>query len=232
MSIGANRIRIALEITNALNTAQLVDAISSLTPLVPRARAVQFECALFNNGKLDGLALLTSITLEIKDTNASGFIDPNGTIRVSKTIAAVNFNPTLTQDQWDNDDGAKPYHFIVSFSEAEMTAIPAIGAADNKKNYGMTIVGLTASGRVTLGSGLVTAIDDGGTGAGATIPPAVAYTMTDQEIQAGLATKLNAGDNPAGTFLILRDGATGKGILLRAVVDPGAAAARLGFEQV
>lgn len=232
MNIAANRIRFALDITRALDIQALVDPFSSLTPLMPRARASQFEVALFNNDQLDTLAQFTSLTLEVKDINASGYINPAGTIRLSKVINSGDFNALLTRPEWDNDSGNTPWHVRFQFTEAEMTALPAIAAADNRQSYGIVITGMTASGRVTLGSGLIIAVDDGGTGAGAAVQPSVSYTFSDQEIQAGLATKVNLGENPAGTSIILRDGATGLGIVLRAIVDPGASAARLDVAQI
>ena len=232
MSIAADRVRLALEITSALDPSRLVDVFSGLTPLVPRARAVQIEIAVFNHGQLDKLDQFTSITLEIKDVNAAGFINPSGTVRLSKTVPGASLNGALTADQWSSDSGATPYHAVFQFTEAEMTNIPVIASLDNRQAYGLVVVGLTGSGRVSLGTGIIFAVDDGATGSGSAAPPSVTYTLSDQELLASLATKLNAGDNPAGAYLILRDAATGRGVLLRAVTDPGASAPRLDISQV
>lgn len=232
MNITANRIRFPLDITKALDIQALVDPFSSLTPLMPRARASQFEIALFNNDSLDTLAQFTSLTLEVKALNASGYINPAAAVTLSKTIAAVDFNTLLTRAEWDNDSGNTPWHVLFEFSEAEMTAIPAIAETDNRHNYGIVITGMTASGRVTLGSGIITAVDDGGTGAGAAVQPTVSYSFSDQEIQAGLATKVNLGENEPGAQIILRDASTGLGIIIRAIVDPGASSARLDVVQI
>lgn len=233
MSFLRNRIRLALAIAapvgDGSSAPQLFDVITGATPRLTRARAVQFELALFNNGVLDPLTGLTSITLEVKPVTAAGVIDTAAAAVMSKTVSAASFNAALTQDIWDNDSGATPYHAVVTFLDTE-TGLTMTGHTNNELAFGIVITGVTSIGNVTLGGGVITVVHDGGTPGAASTPPVAAYTFTDEVILAMIAAKLNAGTNAAGQGFILT---SALGISMRIYVrDEADGSVSLAAEQI
>jgi len=224
MSFTRNRIRLPLELGAPVgkvtrDTAVLIDALTNGNPRITHGRALQVEVALFNNTVLDNLSGLTSLTLELKDAT-SGVID-TGSAKLSKTTS--DFNAGLTADQWTNDSGSPSYHAVFTFLDTEIAAVSMTSAVANEKTFGLVITGLSAFGRVSCGSGLVTLVQDGGTGAGSGVAPVASYTLTDQEILAGLNAKLDKGENPDGVGFTLFDvGGSGKGIRFYVEVPAGA----------
>jgi hypothetical protein len=218
-AIVANRIRLALEHTKANFPEQQVDAFTSKTPRAPHGRIWDFEIGLFNKSVLDPLTGLQSITVEIK-TATGGVIDAGSASLLSKTTGV--FNAALTADQWANDQGVPSYHAKLTFTDLESGALDMAGSVENTKTFGFAVTALTPAGRITIGSGLLLVMKDGGTGAGSGIPPVATYTFSDQEIQGMLEGKLNTGENAAAVGFTLRDsGGSGFGIRFYVEMEGG-----------
>lgn len=208
-----NRIRLALD--GAKPFTDLLDRITGATPVFPHGRHINVEVALFNNGPLDALASVTSLTLDIRSVTAAGVIEPPPTATLlTKVVNAAAFNLQLKQDNWDNDSdvNGSSYHAAFALSSAETGGLDMAGHNNNVKNFGLVISATTAIGIVCLASGVIQFRYDGA-GAVAGAPPVAAYTLTDQQLFAMDASNLKAGENPPGVSFTLR-GAAGKGILL------------------
>jgi hypothetical protein len=209
-----NRIRLAVDGANPF--ADLVDQLTSATPSFPHGRNINVEVALFNNTRLDSLASVTSLTLSIKDVTSQtgGVIEPTAADLLTKTVNSASFNLQLTQSAWDTDTdvNGSSYHAAFQLTSAEVGGISMSGQVNNIKSFGLVISATTSIGIVCLVSGVIKFRYDG---AGATVgtPPTAAYTFTDAQLLAMLATKLNAGENDAGVSFILR-GPNGKGLNL------------------
>lgn len=200
MALTHNRVRLGLKAALPFGSATapaLLDAFSGDSPVIPHARATQFEIAVFNGDVLDALTDLLSITLELKEAS-NGVIDTGAPV-ASRTVAAANFNAALTKDQWKNDQGQ---HAVFEFSDAEMNVATA-GFVDNKKQFGLVVSALANAGRVDLASGIVTMQRSGATGTGMSDPPQPSYTLSDQDILAGLNGKINRGINRKAPKIIL-----------------------------
>jgi hypothetical protein len=180
------------------------------------ASAVRVEVAVFDHDTLSTLEGLTAMSLEIRDAT-NGIIDTAAAAVLGPvTLAVVDFNPALTLDQWDNDSGtALPWHGAFTLTEANMTTAALCDTpTNNEQTMGLVIQGTGPSGRFILGSGLVTIVKTGATGAGAAILPTVSYTKTDQEIDAGFAQCVKLGLNPAGAGYILQSADGGKALVV------------------
>jgi hypothetical protein len=211
----ANRLRLALELTTSNFPEEQMDAFTSRTPRAPHGRIWDFELGIFNKGVLDPLTAFQSITIEVKSAT-NGVIDAAGAVLLSRTTGV--FNAALTEDQWANDQGSPSYHAKIQFLDTETATLDMTDDTENLKIFGFVVTAVTASGRITIGSGLIIVVKDGGTGAGSGIAPVAAYTFSDQELQGMLASKLNAGENDAGIGFTLRDVA-GSGWGLRFYVE-------------
>jgi hypothetical protein len=154
---------------------------------------------------------LSSITLICKILTTAGVIDVTQSSVLEKTTATINSG--LTQDQWDNDEGATPWHARILFADTE-TAISMTNAVNNELTLGIAITGLGTAGRVTLATGYITLINDGAVITGG-VPPTATRTITDGEILALLASKVGFTGNPAGSIIELPS-AAGKVLLLYA----------------
>lgn len=219
----ANRIRLALEHTRANFPTQQMDAFTGATPRAPHGRNWDIEVGLFNFEALrTSIGVdFTSLTFELKAA-VNEVINVSSSVLISATVSAVDFNTGLTAEQWEADSGAPSYHARFQFTDSQTGALTTAGYTDNELVFGWSITGLTSTGRVTVGSGLLIVVRDGGTGVGAGTAPTPSYTISDQEILAGLESKVNLGENANGASIILRTD-TGRGIVLRAV-DEGASA--------
>lgn len=220
LNLRANRVRLALEFTKANFPNQQMDAAHGGTPRAPHGRVWDVEVAIFNAGSLLTSigAVFTSLTFELKAA-ANGIIDAASATLLSATVNAANFNTALTAADWSSDSG---FHAAFQFTDTQTATLNMTAAVSNELQFGWVVTGLTSTGRVTVGSGLVTVVKDGGTGAGGGSAPVPTYTISDQEILAGLASKVSLGENPAGAVIILRT-QTGRGLVIRAV-DDGASA--------
>jgi hypothetical protein len=154
MSFAKNRIRLALELTKPLVGS--VDFFTGVSPEMPVGRAVQFELGLFNNGALDDLAQLTSVRLEVKELLSAGVIDKSKAPVMVAVVSAVDFTQ-VTQGQWEAGTGQ---HVTVAFAAAD-TGL-TVSATTNRTDYGWVVTGSVGGEDVTLGSGTVTAVADGG----------------------------------------------------------------------
>jgi len=215
-AIAANRIRLALELTQANFPELQMDAFTGRTPRAPHGRIWDFELGLFNKDVLDPLTALQSITVEVKEATAAGIINPDGAVLLSRTTGA--FNAALSEPEWENDQGAQSYHAKIQFLDTETATLDMTATTDNLKFFGFVVTAITASGRITIGSGLILVAKDGGTGAGSGVAPLATYTFSDQELQGMFESKLNAGENAAGVGFTLRDVA-GSGYGLRFYVE-------------
>jgi hypothetical protein len=211
-SFTRNRIRLACDGANPFGA--LFDRLTGATPVFPHGRNINVEVALFNNGILDTLASVSSVTLSIKDVTAAGVIEPTAADLLTKTVTSASFNLQLKQDNWDNDTdvNGSSFHAAFALTSAEVGGISMTNHVNNVKNFGLVISATTSIGIVVLVSGVIQFRYDG---AGATVgaPPVAAYTFTDAQLLAMLAAKLNAGENDSGVSYVLR-GAAGKGLLL------------------
>ena len=211
-SFQRNRIRLAAD--GATPFADLLDQITGATPIFPHGRNINVEVAVFNNGLLDTLASVSSLTLDIKGLTASGVIEPTGAALLTKTVSSASFNLQLKQDNWDNDVdvNGSSFHAAFALSSAETGGLSMSGQVNNVKSLGLVLSATTSIGIVVLLSGVIQIRYDGA-GAISGSPPLAAYTFSDQQLLAMLAGKLNAGENESGVSFTLR-GAGGKGLLL------------------
>lgn len=207
-----NRIRLAAD--GAKPFADLLDQLTGATPVFPHGRNINVEIAVFNNATLDGLASVSSLTLDIKDLTAAGVIEPTAAALLTKTVSPASFNLQLKQDNWDNDVevNGSSYHAAFALTSAETGGISMSGQVNNVKSLGLVLSATTSIGIVVLLSGVIQFRYDGA-GATSGSPPQAAYTFNDQQLLAMLASKLNAGENDNGVSFTLR-GAAGKGLLL------------------
>jgi len=211
-SFTRNRIRLVLD--GARPFADLLDQITGATPVLPHGRNIHVEVAVFNNGLLDALDNVSSLTLDIKDLTASGVIEPAGSALLTKSVSSASFNLQLKQDNWDNDVdvNGSSYHAAFALASAETGGLSMSGQSNNVKGFGLVISATTSIGIVVLLSGVIQFRYDGA-GATSGTPPVAAYTFNDQQLLAMLAAKLNAGENDPGVSFTLR-GPAGKGLLL------------------
>ena len=211
-SFTRNRIRLVLD--GARPFADLLDQITGATPVLPHGRNIHVEVAVFNNGLLDALDNVSSLTLDIKDLTASGVIEPAGSALLTKSVSSASFNLQLKQDNWDNDVdvNGSSYHAAFALASAETGGLSMSGQSNNVKGFGLVISATTSIGIVVLLSGVIQFRYDGA-GAISGTPPVAAYTFNDQQLLAMLAAKLNAGENDPGVSFTLR-GPAGKGLLL------------------
>jgi len=211
-SFQRNRIRLAAD--GAKPFADLVDQITGATPIFPHGRNINVEVAIFNNATLDGLASVSSLTLDIKDLTTAGVIEPTAAALLTKTVSSASFNLQLKQDNWDNDVdvNGSSYHAAFALTSAETGGLSMSGQVNNVKGLGLVLSATTSIGIVVLLSGVIQFRYDGA-GATSGSPPLAAYTFNDQQLLAMLAAKLNAGENDNGVSFTLR-GAAGKGLLL------------------
>ncbi len=87
------------------------------TPQFWRGNDVQFELGVFNNGELQSVANLASVTVEIKALGASGSAPAASTAALmAKTVLAGALDNSLDQASWD--DGSKQ-HALIAFTAAE-----------------------------------------------------------------------------------------------------------------
>jgi len=218
MTLTRNRIRLKLDTSKPLE--QTYDFLSNLNCRLPRARATQVEVALYSGATLLALTGITTMVMEVKPVTSAGVIDSSKPNSMSKTVASAAFNAGLTDSEWTNDSGATPYHCVFEFTAAE-TTLTMTGVVNNELKFGWVITAITPAGRITLGTGILVCVEEGGSGAGVPELPVPTYTYTDEEINAMIAAKVQFGENPAGAAMILvsKDG-TKKRILY--VGDDGA----------
>ena len=211
-SFNRNRIRLAAD--GARPFADLLDQITGATPVFPHGRNINVEVAVFNNGTLDTLANVSSLTLDIKDLTAGGVIEPTAGALLTKAVSSASFNLQLKQDNWDNDVdvNGSSFHAAFALTSAETGGLSMSGQSNNVKGFGLVLSATTSIGIVVLFSGVIQFRYDGA-GAISGTPPLAAYTFNDQQLLAMLAAKLNAGENDNGVSFTLR-GPAGKGILL------------------
>ncbi len=143
-SIPKTRIRIQADLFSFTNFSDLLRA--DLDGYVPKFRAgddVQFELGFFNNGTLQDLSGIASVTMEIKpmdlsvierydtDNDEDDELDnydlrgPDLSLSPirSKTVAASALNTGLTQPQWETDEAAHCHAQIaLSASESNIAA--------------------------------------------------------------------------------------------------------------
>lgn len=202
MAFKRNRVRLKLDLTRPLDPAYDVFQKGDL-PLVARGRAVRVEVALFNGTTLDPLTEITSIKLEVKALNATGFIDAASAALMSKTVSAASFNLGLTQAQWDNggDDDA---HAVFEFLDTE-TGLTVLSTT-NRTDYGYAITAQTSAGPTTIASGKMRFIQDGGLTV--STPPAIgdpSFVRVD-DFLAAMQTVVKLGVNARGaSFLLVND---------------------------
>lgn len=210
MSLLYQRIRLGLETSRPLDVTQLYEQRSNLRARFGVGRALSFEVGVMVNGTLTtNISDLSSMTLVIKPLTAAGVIDGDEASLLEKTTSTLN--SSLTEAEWLNDSGSTPYHAAFNFADAD-TAIDMTDATNNELSLGIVITGLTAQGRITLASGIITAVNDGAVITGGT-PPVATRTMTDQEIMALLGSKVGFTGNPAGSMIELPS-AAGKSLLI------------------
>ena len=200
MILTRNRIRLTLDTRSPLR--ETVDQSSGRRARLPRARATQFEVALFSGDTLLALTGITTMVMEVKPLDTAGVIDATKANVMSKTVSSAAFNANLTSAEWTNDSSDTPYHASFEFTAAE-TTLDMTSASANTKNFGWVITAITSAGRITLGTGILVCVEEGGSGAGVPTPPTPTYTYTDAELEAMLASKVQFGENPAGAAIIL-----------------------------
>lgn len=209
MSLAAiNRVRIEVGNTRPVGSGQndvssIIDKITNQRVRLPFASAVRIEVAIYDHDILASpLTGLTALALEFRDAT-NGIIDISGAAVLGPVPLGISdFNPALTEDQWEGDTGTEtPWHAAFTLTEANMTTAGLCDTpTNNEQTMGIVICGTGASGRFVLGSGLVTIVKTGATGAGSAVLPTVSYTLTDQQIYAMLA---QAGQFPAGLGPVL-----------------------------
>jgi len=205
MTFARNRIRLRLNTLTPLKETS--DYVTGSRPKFPRARALSVECAIYSGDTLLALTGITSMVMEVKVLTSSGVIDSSQANVMSKTVSSASFNANLTSNEFEEDDSATPYHCAFEFSPAEAT-LTMTSAVKNELRHGFVITAITAAGRVTVGTGYLICVEEGGSGAGVVVAPEPTYTYTDDEIQAMVAGRVALGENPAGaaTIWVSKDG--------------------------
>lgn len=211
------RLRIALNRARPYTPAGqqvLKDEFTGQTPIIGFGRPLQIELLVTNSGVggaegVIDISGITSITAQLRPA-ANGVIDA--------TVAADIFNRstgalyTITQDAWTNDSGVPSYHAAVQFTGAEMGALAGLTfGTDNIAPAGLVFLGTTVQGLVPLGAGIIKVFKDGGTGPGSGVAPTAAWTLTNDQINGMVQSRLAAGENAAGVDFTLR-GPNGWGI--------------------
>lgn len=144
-----NRIRMKMDVRAPLVAS--VDVFSNNSPLMPRARAVQFEIGIFDGPTLDDITDIQAITLEVKADVISAAL-------FTQTLAAIQLTTGLTPDQWEN--GQDSYcHAMFTFLEG-VTGLDLGGAT--QKNFILVVTALTSIGNFTVGTSVLTVVNDGG----------------------------------------------------------------------
>jgi hypothetical protein len=211
-----NRLRIELNRSRVYGSAgpiQLFNWLTGQTPVIAFGRALQIELLLTKGAKggdagdLD-TSDITSITAQLR-LASGGVIDVAGSDVFNRSTGVIF---TITQDAWDNDSGTPSYHAAIAFTAAEMGALTGLTFdATNVAPAALVFTGTTAQGPIPLGAGLVSIYKDGGTGPSAGVAPVAAYTLTNDQINSMIDSRLAAGENRNGVDFTLR-GANGWGI--------------------
>lgn len=211
------RLRIALNRAKAYGTGgpvQLFAWHTNQTPVLGWGRALQIELGIFAGtvggelGVLDTSGL-TSITAQLR-VAVGGVIDIAAADVFNRSTGVLY---TISQDQWDNDTPSPSYHAAIAFSATEMGALVGLtfDSSNNTAPAALVFSATTAQGLVPLGAGLVTIYKDGGTGPGSGTAPTAVYTLTNDQINGMVNSRLAAGENPPAVGYTLR-GANGWGM--------------------
>lgn len=207
----ANRIRLAFDVARPFG--EIVDQITGASPEIAFGTDFYFEQAVFNNGVLVDVTQLDYIEIIVKPLTAGGVIDPFA-VAILNANSGI-FNPALTIEEWENDDAGngQPWHARIGFSAAQTSNIDMTGHVNNVRRFGIVAQAKFLTGEEVLcGSGLFSVRYSGAFCAPGTPTPA-SYTFSDAQLEAMMASKLNAGENGNRVSLVLR-GANGTGLLL------------------
>jgi hypothetical protein len=157
-TLGRTSIRIA---GDAANFDAPLDVNSRATPMFWAGNDIQFEIAVFDDGVLQSVANLASVTVEIRAPGPGGSApDPSSSPLMSGTVDAGCLNDTVTLETWN--DGSQQ-QALIAFSSTQTNI--AAGA------QWMTLWVITNDdpGRViTLAAGPIRVLEDG---AGLTTTP-------------------------------------------------------------
>ncbi len=136
---------------------------------IPRARDVLVQLAVFENGLfVEDPSYLSTITVEIRPyTNRAG-----GAL----VVVSASGPAALTQGAWDNDTGQ---HISILLPAAQTAAL----SSADETNYWMVIFAMTATGKkVTLLSGKVVGVNDGGDYSDVTPTPGNPNFVTQEQL--------------------------------------------------
>lgn len=199
MSNEYNRIRIAGDLANPF--ADLINAVTTLTPEIPRGRHVRIDVAVFDALTFQSnIAQIDTMTLEIKAASRTG------APIISKTISS--FAPNVSHQAWLN---GTQEHASFQLTDSDTNGINMGG--ELSLQLWLVITATTTGGKgLTVAAGPVLAIEDGGVISGNTPTAGDPTYYTKEQIDAKLLALFKSGLFPSenGTFS-LRIGVTDDG---------------------
>jgi hypothetical protein len=196
MNFVRNRLRAKLDSTKPVGT--VVDAFTGDALRIPRSRALQCEFGLFNNDVLDSLADILSIKVEVKEI-VNGVVQVDAAPLMVKTVAAAQMNALLSQAEWDNGTNQ---HLKVLFT-AEETALAA--GVTNEKAYWLVVTADSSGGPISLGSGTLWIVNDGGRTSLDAPPPAEPGYVRYDDFLAAIATCIKHINQPGVGITLVND---------------------------
>jgi len=138
-----------------------VDERTGKTPQLRRGNDVQFEIGVFDNGVLQDIANIASITLTVKDLAAvddtsapdAGAPAPESAALMTQTLDAAAMDAALTGAAWEDGSGA---HARIGFSASETNI------ARGEKWFAVWVTTTGSPARVvTLSAGRLFVLEDG-----------------------------------------------------------------------
>ena len=150
MAASAQRLR--YQIDRSKSGGSIADFVAGQQIFFWNGNDIQIELGIFNAATLDDISWIASITVEVKESEVD-----LGSPLMSKTVLAVDLNPTLTEDQWI---AGADQHGIVYFTHGE-TLLDLLGGAS--KSFWIVISAKsndTPYKLVTLGGGYIAVIED------------------------------------------------------------------------
>ncbi|HTH49133.1 MAG TPA: hypothetical protein VMB21_16575, partial [Candidatus Limnocylindria bacterium] len=172
MPLSRDRIRLALD--PASKNTPATDVLTGSTPALWRGNDVAIEFAIFTGGTLlTSLANLDSVTMVVTPND-----DRQGAIVMTGMVAHASLT-AITQDAWDAGTGQ---HGTITVN-GDLTALDLAGQAS--RVFWVAFYALTTDAparRITLGSSLLTVIDDGTGSTNSPVPaPPESYTKAEAD---------------------------------------------------
>lgn len=167
MSVQLPRYRTRLK-ADCLHHGSLTCLLQGAVPRIWRGVDWQVEVALFLGDTFtDDISNIDYVVAELHDAS-----DRDGAPLVQKTVAAVDLNTTLTEEEWDGG-AADDAHAVFAFEDGD-TQLDMTDAIDNVVNFWLVIHAVTTDGyRTTYAGGVMEVEEDGAQNGLATVTSAV-----------------------------------------------------------